>query len=67
MEVKVQDNTWCPFCEAEEKGQSENYTGSPEWIERLKEIHDKEHCCSACGQWLPPNRRVKCQNVSINL
>jgi len=37
MEVKVQDNTWCPFC------RKESFTGTPEWMKRLKEIHEREH------------------------
>jgi hypothetical protein len=42
----------CPYCEAEEKGVSSGWSGSPEFWASLKEKHNKEHCerCPACGQ-----------------
>ena len=42
----------CPFCEAEEKGYSVGWGGSPEfWAEKEKE-HKENHCikCPTCGQ-----------------
>ena len=42
----------CPYCQAEEKGISLNWGGSPEYVDEVKRRHFEEHCkkCPYCGQ-----------------
>ncbi len=48
----IKDPINCPFCEAEVKGQSGGWSGSPEFWATMKERHIKNHCavCPTCGQ-----------------
>ena len=51
----MKDPINCPFCEAEVKGQSSGWGGSPEFWATMKQRHDEKHCvkCQSCGQTIP--------------
>ena len=40
----MKDTINCPYCQAEERGYSENWGMSPDYWEELKRIHDEQHC-----------------------
>lgn len=40
----------CPFCEAEVKGYSTGWGGSPEFWKEMKEKHEKEHLIPTQGE-----------------
>ena len=48
----MKDPINCPFCEAEEKGQSSGWSGSPEFWSAMQHRHNETHCvkCQSCGQ-----------------
>jgi hypothetical protein len=45
-------NPNCPYCQAEERGISESWGGSPEYMEEVEKTHYEKHClkCPTCGQ-----------------